>query len=394
MHLLFLTARLPYPPNRGDRLRAYHFIRELSRRHRISLVSFIADESETGLVAGLRPYCEEIHLVHMGQRRSMVEAATGLWRRDSLQALYFHSADMQRAVDKLIGERQFDAVYVHLFRMAQYVRQHPALYRILDLTDVISTEIGRSLPYRGSLWQAVYRVELPRIRRAELEAAQLANETWVISEAEKTALASLGEVSNVQVIPNGVDQLRFHPTGQHKSPQTLIMVGHMGVLHNVDAAEYLARDILPLIREQIPAVRLQIVGAEPIDRVRRLADLPGVAVLGQVADLNDQLNRATVFVAPLRFAAGVQNKVLEAMATALPVVTTTCVNEGLDAVSGEHLQLADGAEQTASAVIELLQNRSMRQKLGNAARDFVTHKYRWDIVDQRVQQIEQSLLAG
>ncbi len=387
MHLLFLTARLPYPPNRGDRLRAYQFIRELSREHRITLLSFVADDSESGLLAGLRPFCDSIHLVHRPRRQSVIGAVRGLWQRESLQSLYYHSPRMQQAVDGLIAANNFDAVYVHLFRMAQYVRRHNSLYRIVDLTDVISTEIARSLPYRDAFWRAVYRVELPRIQKAELAASQTADETWVISEAERGALAALGSTGPIEVVPNGIDVLRFHPTSQRKTPNTLIFVGHMGVLHNIDAAEHLARDILPLVRQDLPTARLQIVGAEPGERVRRLADLPGVDVLGHVANLNDALNSASLFVAPLRFAAGVQNKVLEAMAAGLAVVTTSCVNEGLLAEDGRHLIIADGAEPTAAAVIALLRDTAQRDALGEAGQRFVTSTFSWNRVSERLRAI-------
>ncbi len=389
MRLLFLTARLPYPPNRGDRLRAYHFIRELSREHRITLLSFVADDSESGLLAGLRPFCDSIQLVHLPQRQSVIGAARGLWRRESLQSLYYHSPHMQKAVDGLMATNSFDAVYVHLFRMAQYVRRHESVYRIVDLTDVISTEIARSLPYRDALWRAVYRVELPRIQKAELAATQTADETWVISVAERRALADLGATGPVEVVPNGIDVLRFHPTSQRRTPNTLIFVGHLGVLHNIDAAEHLAQDILPLVRQEIPTAQLKIVGAEPGERVRRLAELPGVDVLGHVANLNDALNSASLFVAPLRFAAGVQNKVLEAMAAGLAVVTTSCVNEGLVAEDGQHLVIADGTEPTATAVITLLRNTAQRDALGEAGRLFVTSTFSWNRVTERLQTIAQ-----
>lgn len=387
MRLLFLTARLPYPPNRGDRLRAYHFIRELSREHRITLLSFVADDAEGGLLAGLRPYCESIQLVHLPQHQSVVGAARGLWKRESLQSLYYHSPHMQRAVDELVAANQFDAVYVHLFRMAQYVRRHSSLYRIVDLTDVISTEIARSLPYRDAFWRAVYRVELPRIQKAELGASQTANETWVISEAERRALSNLGATGPIEVIPNGIDVLRFHPTGQHKAPNTLIFVGHMGVLHNIDAAEHLARDILPLVRRDIPNAQLNIVGAEPGERVRQLDSLPGVHVLGHVANLNAALNDASLFVAPLRFAAGVQNKVLEAMAAGLAVVTTSCVNEGLAAEAERDLVIAEGAEPTAAAIVSLLRNKTQRDTLGKAGRAYVTSSFSWNHATERMRAI-------
>jgi sugar transferase (PEP-CTERM/EpsH1 system associated) len=388
MRLLFLTSRLPYPPNRGDRLRVFNFVRELSRRHEITLLSFVADAAEAAQSAGLRPYCHDIHLVPMSRVRSMAAAATGLWRTEPLQALYYRSAVMQRAVDALVAQRAYDLLYVHLFRMAPYALPHRHLYRVLDLTDVISTEIGRAVPYRDWRWQAVYRNELPRIRRYEPAMAGQFDETWVISAAERAALAASGAAGRVVVVPNGVDSERFRPLGLTREPATILFVGHMSVAHNVDAAEYLARDLLPLVRAKLPDIRLSLVGADPSHRVQQLARLPGVTVAGHIPDLNAALNRATVFVAPLRFAAGVQNKVLEAMAAGTPVVTTSIVNNGLAATDDRHLLVADEPAALAAAAVSLLTDPQRRDSLARAAREFVLEGFRWDAVTRRLAAIE------
>lgn len=171
----------------------------------------------------------------------------------------------------------------------------------------------------------------------------------------------------------------------------MIFVGHMGVFHNIDAAEYLVRDILPLIHHHIPAARLNLVGAEPAIEVQRLGAQASVRVLGHVTDLNAELNNAAIFAAPLRFAAGVQNKVLEAMAVGLPVVTTTYVNKGLQAENGRHLLIADDAATFAEMVIRLLGDANLRHKIGRAAREFVVQHYRWEDVLARMNEIEQRI---
>ena len=396
MRLLFLTARLPYPPTRGDRLRAYHFLRVLSQEHRITLLSFIGDESEAGNLNPLRAFCEDIQLVHRAPWQSALGAAAGAWRPLPLQALYYRSPVMRGAVDRLLERGQFDAVYVHLFRMAQYVsnRFHP--YRILDLTDAISGEVARSLPYRDPLWRLIYRLELPRIYRYERQMVGHFDETWLISEAEREAVAAAVGAGvagdgrpppNLRVVPNGVETERYRPQVRPASQPALVFVGHMGVFHNIDAAERLAETILPRVRETLPTARLDLIGAEPVARVRALAGRPGVRVLGHVVDLNAALNEATVFVAPLRFAAGVQNKVLEAMAAGLPVVTTAEVNAGLRATPGEHLLLAEDDEDVALATTALLGDAAERVRLGQAGRAFVLENFRWEAVGERMREI-------
>ncbi len=331
MRILCLASRLPYPPNRGDRLRAFNFIKNLSREHKLSLLSFIAHESEREHLPPLRAYCQDVRVLTMSQRHSALSVLYNLWRREPLQALYYRSGAMRRLVKQTLTEKQFDAAYVHLFRMAPYVADQPRLYRIVDLTDAISEEITRSLPYRGLISRLIYKLELSRIRRYERHVAKTFEETWLISKADRQVLAMDCPAANIRVVPNGVDANRLYPLEQPCEPDSLIFVGHLGVFHNVDAATILARKVLPLVRQQIPNCSLKIVGAEPNAQVRALDAEPAVSVTGFVPDLNDYLNRAAIFVAPLRFAAGVQNKVLEAMATASPVVTTNLVNAGLGA---------------------------------------------------------------
>ena len=403
MRILFLTARLPYPPTRGDRLRAYHFLRVLAHEHRITLLSFIGNEHEAGNLSPLRAFCEDIQLVHRPPWQSTLSAAAGLWRPLPLQALYYRSPVMQGAIDRLLAREAFDAVYVHLFRMAQYVSGRFRPYRILDLTDAISGEVVRSLPYREPFWRLVYRLELPRIQRYEREMVGRFDETWVISETERAAVAAaLGPSApgngrlppNLRVVSNGVEAERYRPQVRPATAPALVFVGHMGVFHNIDAAERLATVILPRVREEVPSARLDIIGAEPTARVRALAGRPGVRALGHLTDLNAALNEATVFVAPLRFAAGVQNKALEAMAAGLPVVTTAEVNAGLRATPGEHLLVAEDDETLAALTIDLLRDPAQRARLAAAGREFVLREFRWEAVAERMREIAARVASG
>lgn len=393
MRILCLTSRLPYPPNRGDRLRAFHFLEHLSAEHELSLASFIASEEERQHAAALGQYCHQVRMVPMSPRRSVASVAWNVWRREPLQALYYRSRTMSRLVAGMMAETDFHAAYIHLFRMAPYLAAHADLYRIVDLTDAISKEIRRSLPYRGPASRLLYRLEGPRIARYECQVARHFEETWLISEADRRHLAAACPGANLQVVPNGVDTDHFRPTDEPPEPHSLIFVGHMGVLHNVDAARYLVGQVLPLVRQQVPDCKLYVVGANPIPEVQHLGQVPGVVVTGFVSDLNAYLNRAAVFVAPLRFAAGVQNKVLEAMAAGRPVVTTNTINAGLGGTPGRDLLVADNAEVMAAEVVRLLGDDRRREQVGRAGRQFVQRRYSWQHAVRRMAVIEQMLRA-
>ena len=214
MRILCLTSRLPYPPNRGDRLRAFHFIEHLSQEHDLSLISFIADEAERAHLPSLRAYCRDVQVLPMSTGRSALSTALNIWRPEPLQALYYRLGAMRRLVDDAIAKTNFQAAYVHLFRMAPYVANHAQLYRIVDLTDAISKEIDLSLPYRGLASRAVYLMEKRRIRRYEQWVAQNFEETWLISRSDGQALAQPSPRANIRIVPNGIDLDELYPPGQ------------------------------------------------------------------------------------------------------------------------------------------------------------------------------------
>jgi glycosyltransferase involved in cell wall biosynthesis len=243
------------------------------------------------------------------------------------------------------------------------------------------------MPYRGFGSRLLYTLERPRIERYERWVATHFDETWLISEHDRSVLAKNCPDANIQVVRNGVDTKSLYPTDKSEISNRLILVGHMGVFHNVDAAIFLARHILPIVCAEIPDTHLQIVGTAPNAKVRALVSIPNVEVTGYVPDLNEALNQSAAFVAPLRFAAGVQNKVLEAMAAGCPVITTPLVNQGIGAQHGRELLIAEGAQETANTIIHLLRDEKLRTELGKSARIFVQKHYNWDLVGQRMAQI-------
>ena len=388
MKLLCLTPRLPYPPDRGDRLRAFNIIKRLGGEHELHLLSFIASDEEQRHADALASYCRSVQVVPLSPRRSAAAVALNAWRLLPLQALYYRSAAMQRLVDDTLRRQRFDAAYIHLFRMAPYLAERRDLYRIVDLTDVISSELARSMAYRGAASRLVYKVERPRIARYESEVAGRFEEVWLVSEHDRQLLAAQCPRANIRVVPNGVELATFYPTGQPAEPNSLLFTGHMRVFHNIDAATFLAREILPLVRRQIPNCTLTLAGADPGPEVQALAAQPGVTVAGFVPDLNAVLNRAAVFVAPLRFAAGVQNKVLEAMAAGRPVVTTSIVNQGLGAQPGRDLLIADDAATITSQIVGLLHDQALRERISAAGREFVSQRFSWDVVAERMREVE------
>lgn len=390
MRLLFLTSRLPFPPDRGDRLRTFHLLRVLSQEHVITLVSFVGSEEEARLGQKLGEFCEEIHVIVRSKMQSQITTIVNMWRRQPLQALYYRSAKMQGLVDRLLASNAYDLVYVHLFRMAPYVNGKQDLYRIVDLTDMISVEIAASLPYRAPLSRLTYRLEMARIARYERRVAGWAEETWLISERDRSLLAASQPAANLQVVPNGVDLEHLYPLGEGLTKKRLLFVGHLDVFHNIDAVSFLLNEIFPRVRERIPECTLDIVGPGTGVQLPDIGRSPTVRLRGFLPDLNQVLNEAAIFIAPLRFSAGVQNKVLEAMAVGLPVVSTSNVNDGLGARPGQDILLGDSADELSEAIVKLLEDERLRRHVGQAGRHFVEQHFSWQVALRRLEHIEMS----
>ena len=339
----------------------------------------------------LGKFCKEIHIILRPMLKSVLVAAGNLWRSLPLQLLYYRSEKMQRLVDRMVASRAFDAAYVHLFRMAPYVANTSNLYRIVDLTDKISAEIAASLPYRSAASRMIYCIEQPRIAAYERHVAGWAEEAWLICDRDRFKLAEIQPNANLQTVPNGVDLARLFPQKQYKRKLHLLFVGNLDVYHNIDAVSFLVNDILPRVQQRIPECTLDIVGAGKSQDITKLEQNHGVNVRGFVPDLNRVLNEAAVFTAPLRFSAGVQNKVLEAMAAGVPVVTTSNVNEGLAALPGQDLLVGDGAVELAAMIVILLEDEQMRRRLGQRGRRFAEQRFNWQVAIDRLDQIEQLL---
>ncbi|MDX1413068.1 MAG: glycosyltransferase [Candidatus Promineifilaceae bacterium] len=394
MKLLFLTSRLPWPPDRGDRLRTYHLLRTFSKEHEIVLVSFVADRKEAEHLHEIEAYCRDIHIIHLPFWQSALSVALNIWRGTPLQLEFYRSRKMRMLVDKMLSKEKFQAAYIHLFRMTPYLMKNTQVYRVVDLTDLISQEISTSMPYRSRISRAIYNVELPRIASYERQVAEWADEAWLISDRDKFELETHCASNKLQTIPNGVNSETFYPMQVQQHDLKVIFVGNLSVFHNIDALRYLVLEIMPLVREQEPECNFQIVGSGAGREVRSLVRKPGIEFSGFVADLNMALNKSTLFIAPLRFSAGIQNKVLEAMTTGLPVVSTSTVNAGLGAVAGRELLVADEARSLADEVVRLLRKPHLRREIGLAGRRFVERQFGWDIALRRMRDIEKLIVKN
>ena len=377
MKLLVLLSRFPYPLDKGDKLRAYYQLRFLSERHEICLFT-LSDEMVTAEAkAAVRPLCRGGLVVHRLRRpgiaRNMAWAlASGL----PLQVGYFYDKLAQRQVDGLLRDFRPDHVYCQLIRMAEYLRSYAhELPMTLDFMDVFSAGMARRA-MQAPLWQRpVLALEAHRLLTYEAAAFDWFQHHTIISDQDRQ-LIQHPRRDQIEIVLNGIDTDFFRPQPTAAKEFDLLFCGNMSYHPNVDAAGFLAEEILPLVRQRHPGARLLVAGTTPAPRVLALASTQ-VQVSGWVPDIRTAYASARVFVAPMRVGTGLQNKLLEAMAMALPCVTTPLANNALGGTDGQELRVAAGASALAAVISSLLDDAVEAEKLAVSGQTFVKHHYTW-----------------
>jgi sugar transferase (PEP-CTERM/EpsH1 system associated) len=377
MKLLVLLSRFPYPLDKGDKLRAFHQLHYLAGRHEICLFATTDEDVTAEADAAVRPLCRgglHVHRLHRpGIAANMARAlATGR----PLQVGYFYDAQAQRAVDKLLREFRPDHVYCQLIRMAEYLGPHAGRVPMtLDYMDVFSAGVARRAT-QAPLWQRpVMALEARRLLAYEAAAFDWFQHHTIISDQDRQ-LIQHPRRQEIRVVLNGIDAERFRPLPGVAKEYDVLFSGNMSYHPNVDAAAFLAEEIMPLVRARHPAARLLVAGTTPAPRVQALAS-PHVIVSGWVPDIRAAYASARVFVAPMRVGTGLQNKLLEAMAMHLPCVTTPLANNALGGTHGQELCVAETAAAIANGIISLLDNPGAAEAMATRGQEFVKARYTW-----------------
>lgn len=391
--VLYLTHRIPYPPNKGDKVRSYHFLKYLSARYRVHLATFVDDADDWRHVEAVRKLCGESHFAGLNPVTARIASLTGLLRRAPLSLSYYRDEGLRRWVNELVGRLSLKHIVVFSSVMAQYVMRAGDARRIVDFVDVDSDkwkQYALTKPWPLSL---IYKREAGQLLGYEREVAQAFDASVFVSDAEAELFRQLAPESaaKIHAIHNGVDAEYFSPQRDYANPygaaeRVLVFTGAMDYWPNVDAAEWFARKIFPAVHARWPDSWFYIVGARPAPAVMRLAELPGVVVTGTVADIRPYLAHAAVAVAPLRIARGIQNKVLEAMAMAKPVIASTEAAEGIGARPGEELLVAAGEDEFVAAIHALLADGD-GAGIGRAGRERVVADYSWDANISRIESL-------
>jgi polysaccharide biosynthesis protein PslH len=380
--ILFLAHRIPWPADRGDKIRSHHILKKLCEMAPVHVGTFADDERDMGFVGEMDGILASSH-VELRNKPQWQAGVKALLTRQPVSVCSFGSGSMQDWVNRLLASDRISHIFCFSGQMAQYVPASFDGHFVMDFVDVDSAKFESYAGEGNPLMRWVNAREGRLLGDFEREVARRADASVLVSDAEADLFRVRSGAANVSALGNGIDTVFYDPTAKFKKlhpvfPDPLIVfTGQMDYRPNIEAVTDFAVNAMPAIRAAHPETSFAIVGRNPTSAVSDLSSLPGVQVTGAVDDVRTWLAGADVVVAPLRIARGVQNKVLEAMAMAKPVVASTAAAEGIAATNGAHYFVERDVVAEASRVIALLSDANMSRKIGEAAREHVVQHYGW-----------------
>ncbi len=380
--LLLLVHRIPFPPNKGDKIRSYHLLKHLAQKYTVHLGTFIDDQNDLQYVETVKQWCGESYFERLNPTKAKLGSVTALLMNRPLSLDYYRSAAMQAWVDSTIKKQAITKVVVFSSAMAQFIESHSETRRVIDFVDIDSDKWQQYASKKIWPMSWLYQREARTLLAYERKIAHACDASLFVSQAESDLFKKLAPESadKIGFFNNGVDTDYFSPDILHDNPyspndKVIVFTGAMDYWPNVDAVQWFTEEVFPQIRKIHPNTLFYIVGTRPTEQVMQLGNQPGVKVTGSVPDVRPYLAHADVSVAPLRIARGIQNKVLEAMAMAKTVVVSPQALEGIDAEIEIELLLAEDGHKFVSIISDFLNKNN--ENIGIAARKKVEVRYNW-----------------
>jgi sugar transferase (PEP-CTERM/EpsH1 system associated) len=395
MNILYVCHRFPYPPKRGGKIRPFNMIRHLSAQgHKVTVCSLVRSDAEAEEGAGIAPFCESFEMGHVSNPVQALRMVAGLPLTTPSSMGFFRSNQLARRVRELLAQRRWDLIFVHCSSVAQYVEHVSDVPKILDFGDMDSQKWLEYANYKPFPLSLGYTLEGHKMLAAEKRLARRFDLCTATTRAEWETLEGYGTGAATDWFPNGVDAGYFKPSEEPYDADTISFIGRMDYYPNQEGMSRFCSQTWPLLKAKRPALKLLIVGADPSPEMRKLGELPGVTVTGSVPDVRPYILGSALMVAPLNIARGTQNKILEAMAMGVPVVTSSIAAGGVDAQAPEHFLVADSPADTCAAILRVLEQPGERQRLSTAGRERMLSHHAWPHSMQRLDRIIERCIAG
>jgi polysaccharide biosynthesis protein PslH len=395
VNILYLCHRFPFPPKRGGKIRPFNMIRHLhAQGHRVTVCSLARSAAEAEEGRGIASHCTAFEMGHVNEPTQFARMIARLPLPKPSSMGYFYSSELAAKVKRLLAEQSFDLIFVHCSSVAQYVAHVTDTPKILDFGDMDSQKWLEYANYKPFPLSLGYRLEGMKMLRAEKQLARRFDLCTATTRAEWQTLEDYKTGAATDWFPNGVDADYFSPTDGAYDADTISFIGRMDYYPNQECMQRFCDAVWPLLKARRPSMKLLIVGADPSLAMRALGERPGVTVTGSVPDVRPYIRGSALMVAPLAIARGTQNKILEAMAMGVPVVTSSAAAGGVDAEAGQHLLVADGADEIARAVLWIIEQPAERVRLAAAGRDRMLSHHAWPRSMQRLDRMIENCLRN
>ncbi len=381
MKLLVITSRVPWPLDKGDKLRIYHQIRYLSKTYEIELIALSSKSNNEIAAAKLSKYCNKIHFLHINRLANILGVVGAFLGNKPLQIGYFYNRNTNNKIQRIISESKADFVYGQLIRVAEYIR-YTKIPKVLDIQDAFSKGLERRAAKAKGFTKYVLNIEYKRMLAYEKNELDDFEGLSIITQADKSLLPSRIQ-ERTSIVPNGVDFDFFKKQNSQKK-YDIVFTGNMNYAPNIMAAIFLVKDIMPLVWKKYEKVRVLLAGASPHTSVKALRG-DRVVVSGWIDDIRDAYSESDIFVAPMQIGIGLQNKLLEAMAMEMPCVTSELANQALKAIDGKQVLISENndAGLFAEQIIKLITDKNLAEKIAKEGHSFVKDNYDWEsAVDQ------------
>lgn len=375
MKILVLLPRIPWPLEKGDKLRAYNQIKQLAQNNELILCAINSDKNldKEDARKALNAFCSSIHFFDIGKMSILTNLAKAFFKGLPMQCGYFYNKRIHKEIRKLIEQHKPDMLFGQLLRVAEYIR-HEKTPKTIDYQDVFSMGMKRRSEIAPFYLKPIFNMEYKRLRHYEHDIFDDFDVKTIISVQDRDDIDH-PKKDEILIVPNGVDHEYYSPQQQEKK-YDIVFTGNMGYAPNVNAVEYLANDILPLVWEKLPEAKMYIAGATPDPRVKKVAS-DKIIISGWLDDMRDAYSQSRIFIAPMRIGTGLQNKLLEAMSMRLPCITTSLANGSLHAETNKEILVGNNEQELANHIITLLTDKEKAEYVAQNGYDFVHRVYDW-----------------